>query len=271
MYHLDATRQAGPEIQEGFLVAKETAEVRPIVAGIAILPRDLARHLRDHGNVYWRTPLADSRIARFILGRAGRGTDDFVPFDEVVGRYGDLSKDGILPEVPATAPQDEALAKLLAAHAPDGGVGLDIGCGVGRGAFVLRAYVDQALGVDRSAARVRRARNVATTNAAFFLPGPPDSGIREVPVDLDRLDREGVDFLVAGSDALPLADDIADVVVLRAGDGRGPWPDAAAALAEATRVAREDALFVLDASFASDVQGMARLGEAFGLHAWRRP
>lgn len=250
-------------------MARGTFEVRPIVAGMAVLVADLHGHLRQQGNVYWRVPFADSRVARFVLGRAGRGEGDFVPFDEVIRRYGDLAEVPGEPE-PA-APEDLALARLLAAHAPAGGRGLEVGTGVGRGAFVLRGFLDLVLGVDRSAARVRRARNLAATQADFFIPSPVEGGRREVRLDLDRLVRDGVDFAVADAHRLPLADGALHVVVLRSGDGRGPWPDAVAALAEARRVLVPGGLLVLDPELARALAGADLLGADGPLSAYRRP
>ena len=51
---------------------------------------------------------------------------------------------------------------------------------------------------------MRRARNVAVTQADFHLPGPRDQGGRDVPLELSRLQRRGADFAVADPDALAL-------------------------------------------------------------------
>ena len=150
-------------------------------------------------------PLADSRVVRFVLGTTGRSGYDVVPFDEVVARYGDLVPPGTYDEPPEPASEDAALAALLSGLEGEFHRALDIGCGVGRGVFVLLDRVDMALGIDRSVARVRRARNVATTNADFFLPAPVDTGLVQVPLELSRLDRRGADFAVADADALPLS------------------------------------------------------------------
>ena len=245
-YDLDPTREEGDDVVEAFLVSRREQEVRPILSGMAVLVPDLRAHLREHGNVYARIPLADSRIARFVLGRIGRGTDDFVPFAEVVAHYGDLVEPGELDPPPPMHARDEALARLLVEHGVAQGRGVHVGCGVGRGAFVLRSLLDRALGLDRSAARVRRARNVAVTRAAFFLPAPAGHPRKELPLELDRMDRTHVDFAVASAEALPLADAVADVVVLEGADGRGPLADPARALAEAERVLAPGGLLVVD-------------------------
>jgi SAM-dependent methyltransferase len=227
---LDPVRMHGTEVVEGFLVGERHREVRPVVAGVAVLPRDLGGHLRSQGSVYHRTPCSDPRTARFILGRAGRGFD-MVPIREVIAHYGDLA----VEEPSPPAPEDQALERILAEAAPARGRGLDVGAGVGRGAFVLAARLGEAMGIDRSAARVRRARNLAVTEEHFFLPvaeGRP----KEVRLDLGRLVRRGADFAVADAGALPFAEGSFDVVVLRAGDGLGPFPDPEAARREAERV-----------------------------------
>ena len=175
-YDLDATRATPGEVTEGFLVARGGREVRPVLAGLAILPRDLQAHLKAHGEVYERMPLADSRIVRFVLGAVGHEGFDRVPFAEVIARYGDLVPPGTYDEPPEPAPEDAALAALLSGLDGTFHRALDVGCGVGRGVFVLLARAESALGIDRSVARARRARNVAVTQADFFLPAPEDSG-----------------------------------------------------------------------------------------------
>jgi SAM-dependent methyltransferase len=251
-YEADVVRESDDEIVEAFLVPGSGRlegslhEVRPIFAGVAVLPVDLDRHLRDHGSVYRRSPINDPRLARFLLGRAGAG-HDAVPFDLVVGHYRDLAH--APPEGYDTTvhPSDAALDRLLVAclgEARRAGRGLEVGCGVGRGTFLLCARLEAALGVDRSVACVRRARNIAVTREHFFLPAPRDSGLKEIPLDLDRIAREGADFAVADAHALPVADGAADVVVLHAGDAKGAWSDAAAVAAEARRVLAPGGLWV---------------------------
>lgn len=253
-YDLDVTRSANGDVVEGFLIAWGRREVRVVVAGVAILPRDLRAHLQTCGNVYEHIPLADSRVVRLLLGQVGRGGVDSVPFEEVVRRYGDLVPPGYHDEVPGMAPEDAALAALLAEEDVDGGRGLDVGCGVGRGVFVLCGFLEAALGVDCSLACVRRARNVAVTQADFFLPAPRESGVKEVAIDLDRLDRFGADFAVADPEALPLADASLDLVVLRRDVGRREGGDRAAALTEAVRVLAPSGLLVVEGEEVEEVR-----------------
>lgn len=269
-YDLDPTRATPGEVTEGFLVAREGREVRPILAGLAVLPRDLSAHLKTHGTVYERMPIADSRLVRFVLGAAGHAGSDFVPFDEVVAHYGDLVPPGTYDAPPELAPEDAALAGLLAGL--DGPVrrALDVGCGVGRGVFVLLGRAESALGVDRSVARVRRARNVAVTQADFFLPAPEDSGLKQVPLELSRLDRRGADFVVADADALPFVGGCMDLVLLRRGDGLGEHADRAKALAEAVRVLTDAGILVLEEGGGAPGEGWSALDREGGFEAWRR-
>ena len=237
-YELDPVRVADDEVVEAFLVSSDEREVRPIVAGIAVLPRDLGEHMRTQGSVYRRSPVNDPRLGRFLLGRAGTGYE-VVDFDTVVGHYRDLA--ATPPEGYDTRPHpdDVALAELLArlrADGPRAGHGLVVGCGVGRPVFVLCERLAAVLGVDRSVACVRRARNVAVTREAFFLPAPKGSGMKEIPLDLAGLVRDGADFLVGDPDGLPLVSGAFDIVVVQDRDARGVWPDAAAVLREARRV-----------------------------------
>jgi len=273
-YDLDPTRATPGEITEGFLVAREGHEVRLVLAGLAVLPRDLRAHLKTYGEVYERMPLADSRIVRYVLGGVGHAGYDRVPFDEVIARYGDLVPLGTYDEPPGLAPEDADLAGLIASL--DGGAGraLDLGCGVGRGVFVLLDRFERVLGVDRSLARIRRARNVAVTHADFFLPAPPDSGLKQVPLELTRLDRRGADFAVADGDALPLADGCMDLVVVRGEEGLRPHRVRAGAhapaLREAVRVLAADGILVLEGGDEApwpDGELLERQGR-FG--AWRR-
>jgi hypothetical protein len=229
---VDATREAEGELVEGFLVCRACLEVRVVAAGSAVLPRDVTAHLREQGGVYRRTPLADPRIVRFVLGQAGSGVD-VVPFAEVLARYGDLALGADGRALREPAPEDAGLAAHVGALEGRPRRALDLGTGVGRGAFVLAAVCEAVLGVDRSAGRVRRARNVAVTEEPFRVPTPDGT---EVDVDLVRLARGGADFAVADPESLPLADASFDLVVDRGADGRGPWPDAGAVAREVARV-----------------------------------
>lgn len=241
-YELDATREAGDEIVEGFLVCHGCLEVRFVAGGSAILPRNLGEHLRAQGSVYRRTPLADPRLVRYVLAGLGSGVD-VVPFEEVTLRYGDLAAEAEARR--PRAPEDETLETLVtsaAARAPLRRA-LDLGTGVGRGAFLLAAHAPSVLGLDRSAARVRRARNLAVTEEGFRLPWPGEER-REVELDLGLLTRRGVDFAVADPSHLPLAAGTFDLVVDRGGDGHGPWEDAPRARGEARRVLARGGLLV---------------------------
>lgn len=224
------------ELSEGYLVCRACRTAHPVLAGTAILALDVQAHLASHGNVYRRLSIPDPRLARFLLSHARDG-DDVVPFDEVVARYADL-----LPADPARAaramsPRDARLDEALR-EAGAVGPALEVGCGVGRGTFVLAARTGDAVGVDRSVARVRRARNVQTTEE-FRLP--VEEGARtEAAIELTRLARHDVDFLVADPDALPFPDGAFATVVVRDGDGEGPYRVDEAVRAEATRVAGRD-------------------------------
>lgn len=218
-FQLDPIRHADEEIVEGFLISESERAVWPLFAGVAVLPADLRAHLRAQGSVYWRSPAHDPRMVRFIRGQAGQGFDR-VDFDDVVSHYRDLVVDP--PESYATDPHPEDVALdrlLLRLGLPEGGRGLVIECGVGRGVFVLASHVATALGCDESLAHVRRARNISVTVEHFFLPGIRGTDIKQVPVDLGSLVREGTDFLVADPAALPFMDAAFDVVVL---DGARP-------------------------------------------------
>jgi hypothetical protein len=249
-FEVDATRVGGGEdggrpgeVLEAFLVCARCRAVRPVFGGVGVLVADLDAHLDAHGNVYRRAPIADPRVTRFVLGRAGSG-GDVVPFAEVVDRYGDLLP--AAPDAPARAPSayDADLARWIATCPRATVPALEIGCGVGRGTFVLAAHTGDATGIDRSVARVRRARNVATT-AEFHLPIRPGARV-ETPIDLSRLARDDVDFVVAGPDPLPFAAATFHVVVLRHGDGDGPFADVKAALAEARRVIDPRGLLLIE-------------------------
>ena len=245
-FDVDATREAGEEWVEGFLVCRGCLEVRPVLGGSAILPRDLRTHFRAQASVYHRTPLADPRVTRFVLAALGAGVDA-VPFAEVTAHYGDLAAEAA--ERRPRAAEDEGLDALLYRLAldPPPARALDLGCGVGRGTFVLAAHGAEALGLDRSAARVRRARNLAVTEEGFLLRSPDDDR-REVALDLGVLVRTAVDFAVADPDRLPLADASFDLVVQRGGDGLGAWDRPELVAAEARRVLRPGGLLVTGAS-----------------------
>ncbi len=275
-YELDPTRVGGGEdggapgeLIEGYLVCLRCRAARPVVGGTPLLPLDLDAHLASHGNVYRRLALGDPRLVRLLLGRAGTGID-VVPFAEVVARYADLLPPHAAPRRPP-APLDLALdAALRAAGAR--GPALEIGCGVGRGTFVLAARTGDAVGVDRSVARVRRALHVAIADE-FLLPAA-DGAPAEASIDLDALVREPVDFAVADPEALPFRDGVFATVVLHPADGDGPLRDPAAARAEAERVlgaggdlfvelpgaAGADPVFVRATPGAHDAEGRPSVG-----------
>jgi SAM-dependent methyltransferase len=239
---LDPIRVGGGEdggeagdVLEGYLVCSSCRAAWPVLGGVPVLSADLRAHLGSHGNVYRRIPIADPRLTRFVLGQA-RGGSDVVPFAEVVDRYGDLLPEGV-PAARTLGAADAALAAAIDRHGPARGPALDVGCGVGRGTFLLAERFGEAVGVDRSVARVRRARNVKSA-AEFHLP-PADGG-KEVPIDLARLSRERADFAVADADALPFAAGAFGVVVLRERDGEGAFGNPDAVRAEARRVAGPD-------------------------------
>jgi uncharacterized protein YbaR (Trm112 family) len=245
-FDLDVIRVAEPEIVEAFLISQDERTVYPIIAGVAVLPADLKTHLRLQGNVYRRSPINDPRLGRFLLGQAGTGYV-VVPFDEVVGHYQDLAEDPPDGYDTERHPEDRALGALLAEVLGTGersGSGLDVGSGVGRGVFTLLEHLSRALGIDRSIACVRRARNVAVTVEHFFLPAPKGSGLKEVPLDLSGLVRDGADFAVADAEALPVRDDAMDVVLLRSGDVSGAWSDPQRAADEARRVLKPGGLLI---------------------------
>ena len=269
-YDTDPIRVAEDEVIEAFLVSQDERRVRPLVAGVAILPHDLTPHMKAQGNVYRRSPINDPRLGRFLLGQAGTGYV-VVPFDEVVGHYQDLAADP--PEGYDTSPHpdDVALRELLEACAlPGEGAGLVIGCGVGRSTFLLTEFLGAALGLDRSVACARRARNIAVTVEDFFLPAPKGSGLKEIPLDFATLQRDGADFAVADPQALPVASGVLDVVVVPTGDIQGAWSDPAAVVAEARRVLRPEGWLVLDAELTDHVDEAAT-HEAGRWRGIRRP
>ncbi len=249
------------ELSEGYLVCRGCRTAYPVLAGTAILPLDVKAHLATHGNVYRRLSIPDPRLARFLLANA-RGGADVVPFDEVVARYSDLlpfdAARTAKPMSSRDAALDDALADALAAAIrAGGGVGpaLEVGCGVGRGTFVLAARTGDAIGTDRSVARVRRARNVQTTDE-FRLP-VVDVKTSETPIDLTRLARRDVDFLVADPEALPFADATFETVVVRDGDGEGAFADPARVMAEVRRVATARGLVLVEGKGAREGDAVA--------------
>lgn len=264
-FELDEIRANGDEIVEAWLVAADTREVYPIIAGIGVLWRDVKACVRRHGNVFERTPAQDPRMVRFIRRRIGRGFDR-VPFEHVHAHYADLVAEP--PEGFDTSRNlgDQALQEIVYAHA---GVGhfrlaVHVGCGVGRGCFSLAEGAELVIGADRSAAHIRRARNISVTREHFFLAAPPGSGLKELPLDLTPLARERTDFVVAEPAWLPLATDSADLVVLEESDGHGAivWGEAVASV---RRVLAPDGTLVVPRARAP---GLLRDGaRAFGPYA----
>ena len=90
----------------------------------------------------------------------------------------------------------------------------------------------------------------------FFRVASDKTG-EETPLDLARLRRETVDFAVADAEALPVASGAFDVVVLRAGDGEGPFADPAAARLEAERAVAEGGVLLVERAPGADPAGPA--------------
>jgi SAM-dependent methyltransferase len=247
-FHLDLARddETG-DVLEGFLVCRRCRGVRPVVQGIAVVPPDVEAHLRSRGNVYRRAVVSEPRLARYLLGRVGEGAD-VVPFEEVVARYGDLVSPAGSPD-----PLDRSLDAALRERSAEGPA-LDVGCGVGRSTFVLAARCGDAIGCDRSDARVRRARHVLTASE-FLLPA---AGKDEAPLDLSRLERADADFLVADAHALPFGRGTFRTIALRGGDGEGPWRDAGEVRRECERaLAAGGTLLVADVVAGTWSEGVA--------------
>ncbi len=248
---LDATRRADAEIVEGFLVDGVRRKAWVVAAGVAFLPPDLDAWIRAHANVIARTPQIDPRIVR-RLNRIAGGGHDVVPFEEVTAHYRDLVDDAPQGFDVSPHPDEIAVREALDAAPFERPVAraLVVGCGVGRAVFALRDVAESVLGIDTSLARLRRARNIAVTTGPFLLPVPASVvaatlGPREVPIALDRLVREGVDFVAGDGSALPFVDGAFDLVVLAPGDGRGPWADPHRVEAECRRVLAPDGRLVM--------------------------
>ncbi len=234
---LDATRQAGDEVVEAFLACAACLAVRVVLGGSVLVPASLEATLRSQGAIVRRMPLADPRVARFVLARLGEG-DDSVPLQDLVARYGDLRPGAPPPEEASGLAADLAAGALAARAAREGALGqaLDLGTGVGRAAFEVARHARRVLGVDRSVARIRRARNLAVTEEGFLLPAVDDAR-QDAALDLARLARQGTDWAVADPTRLPLAAGSMDLVVLHAADGHGAL-DRPEVAAEGCRVLR---------------------------------
>ncbi len=247
-FEVDVLREHEGDVIEGYLVCRVTRAVWPLVAGLAIVTPTLKAYVRQHANVFARLPIADPRLTRFLLAIEGRGFDR-VNFDDVVSQYCDLAVDP--PDGYRIEIDDELLAlERLLARVVRGrpAYGIDLGCSVGRSVFILRTYVERALGVDYGLAVLRRARNIAQSQEDFFLPGLPcaDGEGRgpEVKLDLDRLVRPRVDFLAAQVEQLPIKDDCVDVCVIHAGDQRGAWQRPTEVACHALRVVRRSGIVI---------------------------
>ena len=78
-----------------------------------------------------------------------------------------------------------ARRRLLSGLEADFHRALDVGCGVGRGVFVLLGRVASAPWAPTAASRGSAARATSpSTQADFFLPAPEDSGLVQVPLEL---------------------------------------------------------------------------------------
>lgn len=263
-YDADLLRVEDAEVVEAYLVSRDERRVRPLMAGVAVLPFDLVALLRAQGSVARRTPVHDPRLARFVYGSAGSGYEG-VEFAEVVAHYRDLVREPPPGYDTSPHPLDRDLGALLARILPPPARiprALLVGAGVGRGAFVLGAFAERTLGVDTSFAQVRRARNIAVTREHFFLPGPRELGLRELALDLSSLARAGVGFAVGEAERLPVASGAVDLVAVAAGDARGPFADPAAVLAHARRVLRPGGWLVTH-------EALGRLGTEPGGGPWR--
>ena len=96
---------------------------------------------------------------------------------------------------------------------PDTGMGLDVGCAVGRFTFELARKLDMAIGLDTSKAFVRAARELASRgrfDAVWKVEGNiTESQLIDLP---EGLETKYVDFIVADAQKLPFSANLFSVV-----------------------------------------------------------
>lgn len=127
-------------------------------------------------------------------------------------------------------PLHESILRRYLVPSPKPRIGLDIGCGTGHSTLALRAYGDRVIGIDPSQAMLRR------------TPG-----------------GDGLYFLCASAERIPLADHGVDVVTLA---GSLNYIDREALGGELRRCCRRQAQilvydFTIDLSAPADVLGIA--------------
>jgi SAM-dependent methyltransferase/uncharacterized protein YbaR (Trm112 family) len=205
-------RRTGDDVGEGILHCTHDLcrQEFPIIDGIPIIVRDVARYLSDN---LWHITARDdlSTSIETLIGDAAGQSSAFDSTRYHISSYAFDHWGEFDPEETNAGVQPGAVARCLTAgldlfEKPLDGPALDIGCSVGRSTFVLAGRVSgPVLGVDLNFSMLRLARRVLTQGEMIY----PRRRIglvydrRAFDVPNDNADR--LDFWACDAMALPFA------------------------------------------------------------------
>lgn len=193
----------GDEILEGSLTCSNPRCLREylILDGIPVLVADGASWLasQSHG------VLLREDLSSFALSMLGDMSGSGSAFDRDRTNNGIYAHAHWAPEAPAYVSMFEQAATLLAA--PPGGVWLDVGCSLGRGAVELAARgAEIVVGLDLSFAMLRQAQRIRRERRVTYSKRRVGVVFDDIAYDLDDYPGAVVSFWCADVAAMPFAD-----------------------------------------------------------------
>lgn len=238
---LQSTQQ-GPEISSGFLECKPCELRFPILAGVAVLVEDVQSYLLEHvkgiSNLVADADIPKEFLKPYLKAKKEIQTEHIeedLESERVISLYfmnqylSAKKMNSLFDQSPVIGPliqthwdngplaQIAAWMKSLSAKKPVEHT-IELGCGVGGLARLLRPFSATYLGVDSSFASIALARHLnlgATYKNKLRVPSDLLKGpvSKEVSTAEFKLAGDGVDFIVGDLTALPVEKNAFDAAI----------------------------------------------------------